>query len=408
MHAVVTSFGSAGDFNPLLAIAARLARDGADVTFVANPFYAERVTRVGCRFVGAGERVDVFAALEANPRYLDPRTGAMAIFRDLVAPSIRETYPVVRDTVGELGASVVVSNALSFGGCWAAEATGVNSVVVTPTPFAWLSRHSPVTFADWRAPRPLQGWLTVALRGLLRLALGRPLARLARSLGAPVDGDAMLASARRAQLNLGLWPDWLRAAAPDDPPRAATCGFVFDADGAAPVDAELQRFLDTGEAPVVVAFGSAASLHGADRYRALARACAQLRRRCVLIGAPRDLVRGEHVCALPSAPYARVFPHAAAIVHHGGFGTCAEALRAGKPSLVTPFAFDQFDVAARVEDAGFGFWLRRGAARPAVVAAALERTLASAPAAAAAFAAGQRIAAEADGASRAAELIRAL
>jgi len=176
VHVVVTSFGSDGDFNPLLAIAAALVRRGVTVTFVANPFYEGRVTATGSRFVAAGKFFDVFAALAGNPRYLNARSGLMAIWRELGAPSVRDTYPVVRDTVRETGATVVVAHLASFGGAWAAAAAGVRSVTVTTAPSAWLSRHNPTVLANWRAPRPLQIILTLAMRAVVRAAFfGHPL-----------------------------------------------------------------------------------------------------------------------------------------------------------------------------------------------------------------------------------------
>ena len=57
-------------------------------------------------------------------------------------------------------------------------------------------------------------------------------------------------------------------------------------------------------------------------------------------------------------PLRRLLPHAAALVHHGGIGTTAEALRAGTPQLVVPLAHDQFDNAARVAALGVGASLR--------------------------------------------------
>ncbi len=92
----------------------------------------------------------------------------------------------------------------------------------------------------------------------------------------------------------------------------------------------------------------------------------------------------------------------------GGFGTCAEALRAGKPSLITPFAFDQFDTAARVHDAGFGRWFAGKPTSAAPMATALDWVLRSTPLEAGARAAAARIAAAPNGADRAAELIAAL
>ena len=125
MNVVVTSFGSAGDFNPLLAIAAALVRRGVDVTFVANPFYETKIRGSGSRFVAAGAYFDVIAALAAEPRYLEPRAGAVMVWKRLIAPSIREIYPVVRQVVGEVGATAVVSHVASYGGAWAAAKSGV-------------------------------------------------------------------------------------------------------------------------------------------------------------------------------------------------------------------------------------------------------------------------------------------
>ena len=97
-----------------------------------------------------------------------------------------------------------------------------------------------------------------------------------------------------------------------------------------------------------------------------------------------------------AAPYAKVFPAASVIVHHGGFGTCGEALSAGKPSLVMPFAFDQLDTAARVHNASLGRWLRGEASSTEVVALALDSILHSSALASAARAASVKIAAAPD------------
>jgi rhamnosyltransferase subunit B len=406
MNVVVTSFGSDGDVNPLLAIAGALVRRGVTVTFVANPFYERRVKSTGSRFVGAGNFLDVFAALRANPRYLSTGRGGVAIWKELAVPSIREIYPVVRDSVSEVGATAVVSHVMSYGGVWAAAQTGVRNVVVTTSSSAWLSRHQPMVFANWRAPRIVQGALTVALRGMGEMVLRYALRRLAVEIGAPVVPDVV----PNVDLNLGVWPAWFRPPAPDDPPPARLCGFVFDTvDASPPLPRDVESFLAAGDAPVVAGFGSAASLHAADRYRVVAEACEKLGRRCVLIGRSADAVAPTPtMMVVASAPYARMFPAASVVVHHGGFGTCAEALRAGKPSLVTPFAFDQFDTAARVHDAGLGRWLDGKANSAGAVAAALDAILRNAPLRAAARDAAAKIAAVPNGADRAAELIETL
>ena len=59
MKCVVTSFGSAGDFFPTLALGSALRRRGHDVRFVANPFYASRAGGAGLELVPAGEYYDL-------------------------------------------------------------------------------------------------------------------------------------------------------------------------------------------------------------------------------------------------------------------------------------------------------------------------------------------------------------
>jgi UDP:flavonoid glycosyltransferase YjiC (YdhE family) len=65
---------------------------------------------------------------------------------------------------------------------------------------------------------------------------------------------------------------------------------------------------------------------------------------------PRNLSEG--IIAVSYAPYSQIFPRACAIVHQGGIGTTAQALRAGRPTLVMPYSHDQPDNAARVERLG--------------------------------------------------------
>src|SRR5215472_5623746 len=399
MDVVVTSFGSDGDFNPLLAIAGALVQRGVAVTFVANPFYERRVRSTGSRFVGAGKFFNVFAALEANPSYLTTRAGVLAVWKDLIVPSVRAIYPTVRDTVRRVGAKVVVSHFVCYGGAWAAAETGALSVTVTTSASAWLSRHQPMVFGNWRTPRIVQSALTTVVRSATGVARRRALRTLALEIGAPVIDNVL-----SADLNLGAWPAWFRPPTPDDPPRSQMCGFVFGDNAPQPVSAEVESFLTIGEAPVVAGFGSAASLHGAEHYSMVANACEKLGRRCLLIGPSAQVVAATpNALTVAAAPYARVFPAASVIVHHGGFGTCAEALRSGKPSLVTPFALDQFDTAARIHDAGLGYWLGSKGNSADAMAAAIDSILSNASLRVAAHAAALKIAEAPEGADRAAE-----
>jgi sterol 3beta-glucosyltransferase len=62
----------------------------------------------------------------------------------------------------------------------------------------------------------------------------------------------------------------------------------------------------------------------------------------------------DGICFLDAAPYDWLFPKMAAVVHHGGAGSTAEGLRAGKPTVICPFFGDQPYWGRRVQELGVG------------------------------------------------------
>ena len=128
------------------------------------------------------------------------------------------------------------------------------------------------------------------------------------------------------------------------------------------VDDELQRFFDAGR-PIVFTLGSSAVGAAGSFWRESLRAVERLGLRALFL-------TGSHAHGLPErlpartlarayAPHALVFPQAAAIVHQGGIGTTAQAMCAGRPMLVVPFAHDQFDNGERMKRLGMGEVLPR-------------------------------------------------
>lgn len=156
---------------------------------------------------------------------------------------------------------------------------------------------------------------------------------------------------------LALFPDWLGRPRPDWPPHVQLCGFARYRQPAV-LDDALARFLDDGPAPLVFTLGSAAVHGNASFLRESVKAVRTLGQRAVLLTGspamratlPADLSPGIH--CIDYAPHVALFPRAAAVVHHGGIGTSAEALVAGVPMLVVPHGFDQPDNAARLRRLG--------------------------------------------------------
>ena len=120
---------------------------------------------------------------------------------------------------------------------------------------------------------------------------------------------------------------------------------------------DLQAFLDKGEPPVYVGFGSMGGRNPEGLTAIVLRALAKSGRRGLLLtgwGGMKAMSVPDDVFVLNSAPHRWLFPRMAAVVHHGGAGTTAEGLRAGVPTVIVPFVVDQPFWGRRVKDMGVG------------------------------------------------------
>jgi UDP:flavonoid glycosyltransferase YjiC (YdhE family) len=122
-----------------------------------------------------------------------------------------------------------------------------------------------------------------------------------------------------------------------------------------PLDPELEAWLQDGEPPVYIGFGSMGG-PGTQRLEALLQQALKASGRRCLIAAGwaglgnQSLPPGWRRIA--AAPHAQLFPRVAVVVHHGGSGTTAQALRAGVPQVLLPLILDQYHHAHRLHRAG--------------------------------------------------------
>ncbi|ABZ82646.1 udp-glucuronosyltransferase family, putative [Heliomicrobium modesticaldum Ice1] len=117
----------------------------------------------------------------------------------------------------------------------------------------------------------------------------------------------------------------------------------------------LIRFLQAGEKPVYIGFGSVFDTDEKDAMSTrVIEALAKSGRRGILCGMGewRDLP--DHVFAVDSIPHSWLFERVSAVCHHGGAGTTVAGFKAGVPSIIVPFANDQFAWAHRAHDLGVG------------------------------------------------------
>ena len=283
------------------------------------------------------------------------------LFRKLIVPSVRMSYEDMLPIIE--GADLVLTSTLSFGARLACERHGVPWIGIVLQPLMFFSAYDPpvIPGAEWLRGlfRRLGPPATALVLGMVKRAVGGllgPVRALRSEIGlAPSRTNPLFEGQFSAGGAIGLYSTLLGDIRADYPRPTAIVGFAsFDsADGGeAALEAELQDFLAAGPPPLVFTLGSLVVNSPGSFYHESLGAARRLGMRAVLLVGEQALgahtpLRAADVCVCAYAPHSLLFPRAAAIVHQGGVGTLAEALRSARPHLVVPFFADQLDNAAR-------------------------------------------------------------
>lgn len=381
---LLTTFGSLGDLHPYLAIAGELQARGHRPIVATHASHGPRVRAEGIAFHAVrpdpAEHADASALMK---RIWHPLHGPIRLIRDLIMPNLHASFEDLNAAAADV--HLIVSHPATFAAPLVAERHGLPwvSTVLAPAGFASSVDLPALPFAPGalrtlrRVPMVGVGAVRSVFTLLQRLSRrwAQPVHDLRRTLGLPPTGlDPLVEGQFSPFLTVALFSGLLARAQPDWPARVEITGFPFF-DRPAQVDGlggrfdedarrALQTFLGAGPPPLVFTLGSAAVLNAGDFYLQSVAAAHSLGQRAVLlIGSdarnrlPEPLPPG--IAVFEYAPHSAVFPHAAAIVHQGGIGTTAQAMRAGRPMLVVPFGFDQQDNAARLARLGVARTLPR-------------------------------------------------
>jgi len=413
MRALIAGAGSAGDVNPLVAVGRALAGRGHEVALCANAGFARDALASGLEFVPSGGEDELLDLLRSER--LVRQASAPFLVIESVLRGAAGLVAALEEEIARRRPDVLLRHHVAIGARWVAERHGIPCAVAVVTPSQWHSARD-LARADGEVAAVVKrlvfrAALLLVARPLCALTFDRGIRAAARRLGFPAESRAWLRELREGAMVLGLWSKHFRPPFPDDPERSVVTGFAFHdrshSDGA--WEAEIGAFLDAGEPPVVFSLGSTVVHSPRDFWTAAAEACRRLSLRAIFLsgGAAHAADLPGGVRAFAAAPFASLFPRARAVVHHGGIGSTAQAIRAGKPALVVPFVLDQPDVADRARRLGVARVLPRARVTAESLARELERLLADTEVERRAAALGEKIRAE-DGAAAAAKAVESL
>jgi rhamnosyltransferase subunit B len=358
---VLTTFGSYGDIHPYLAIAAELRSRGHHPVIATSELYREKLLAGGFDFVPV--RPHIPPPQEQDPemmeKVMNPKSGSGFLLNEMLFPFVRDGYEDLTRAVA--GADLLLTHPISFAGPLVAQTTGIPWVSSVLAPVSFFSAYDVPAppFWQWMRHVRLLGprFVTAFLNQFKNFYKNEHYEQFRKELGLPDRGSPIFEGAHSPSLVLALFSRLFAQPQPDWPPQARVTGFAFyDGRNELAMPPELTKFLDEGPAPIVFTLGSSAVWVACDFYRESIAAAKLLGRRAVLlIGDERNQLRESlpaEIIAVNYAPFEALLERACAMVHHGGVGTTSNGLRAGIPTLIVPFAFDQPDNAAHAARLG--------------------------------------------------------
>ncbi len=341
MKLVVLTYGTEGDTRPIAAFCRALIDAGHEVTFLADGGTLGSARDLGVPHAalagdirGTLQKGAIASSVIAGKNSLNATAHALARIANENADAwMRQVLEAAADSDGLIVAGLAAYIGFSVAEKLAVPVIGAGMIPLTstsefPSPFLrpgpiprWLNRFSYRLVAEvlWRAFRSA----TNAARANVGLPPGRKI-----WLGHPMlygISPSLLPKPADWPDNSWMCGQWVRPVPRWDAPQS------------------LQNFLSAGDAPIYVGFGS---MVGFDRRALLEVVIAAVAGERALFypgwSGADSLKLPRNFCVIGDTPHDWLFPRTSLVIHHGGSGTTHSAARAGVPSVVLPFAADQF------------------------------------------------------------------
>lgn len=361
MKVLLAPHGSRGDVQPQLVLGEELLRRGHRVTFAAPPNFRRDAETRDFRFVPVGQ--DMHEVLQQN-RHMTERhplvalPGQIRLLRQHLVEQVESMFAVTHDP------DIVVAAGLSFAAKMIADQRQVPHVFCCYTLSAMLSaEHPPAVAPIFGLPRLGNRVLWSTIANTFQLTLGTKLNQLRRARKLAPDRGSWQAIHASEVI---LAQDRVMGELPRDTPghNLHVPALVPSPDRAAPLSDLLERFLrgaGSGPGPaspvVYLGFGSMPTVDRAAIVRIAIELFEHHGARVVLhspFGEDADAELPPGVFAVGDTDHTSLFPRVDLIVHHGGAGTTAAALRSGVPQLIVPHIVDQFFHGRRIAELGAG------------------------------------------------------
>jgi len=351
MKLVALTYGTEGDTRPLAALCRALIDAGHDVTLLADAGTLSSANALRVPHAAlAGDIRGILQPEHGISSVVSKKQGVNATTKALARIANQHTdswmQQVLRAATG--ADALIVAGLTAYAGFSVAEKLKIPVIAAGTIPLTPTSAFP----SPFLPPRSVPRWLNRFSYRLVAALLWRSFSKATNAaranIGLPPGHKIWLGH----PIIYGISPTLLPQP-PDYPDNAWMCGqWVRPVANWTPPP-PLQDFLAAGEPPIYVGFGS---MVGFDRRALLDAVITAIDGRRALFfpgwSGSDSLPLPSNFFILGDTPHDWLFPRTSLVIHHGGSGTTHSAARAGVPSIVLPFAADQFFWAERLHRLG--------------------------------------------------------
>ena len=378
MRVLLSTIGSRGDVQPLVALALQLRTLGQEVRLCVPPDFHDWVDSLGIPVVSIGPDVRKTAVASRPATTAPPSPAGQSQLADAMAAFVANQFETV--ALAAEGCDIIVAaTALQVATRSVAERIGIPYVFAAYCPAVLPSAH--------HAPPPLPpvpGQTPAPATADIRELWARDAERFNDTFGTALNAQrasAGLAPVSDVRSHIFTDRPWLAADValapwPDSEDQTVTQTGAWILPDERPLSPELETFLETGEPPVYFGFGSTRAPH--DLGEVMVQTARAIGRRAIVSRGWADLSPvgdGPDVLAIGEVNVHALFRRVAAVVHHGGAGTTTAAALSGTPQVVIPQMYDQHYWAQRIHRLGIGTAHAPGTPTIDSLTSALTRTL---------------------------------
>jgi sterol 3beta-glucosyltransferase len=343
---LITTFGTRGDVQPYIALGKGLKAAGYETGICTSEGYRSFVEEHGLTYVFMNN--ELLRLTQAALTEVNGIRDGVRIARQM-QPAMRSAMDDEWHAAQAFGSDLILYHPKCLGSYHIAEKLNIPAVMSIPLPFYTPTRAFPVPFMSGIR---LGGWFNHFSYRLMGLSNGMFSGTVndfrVKTLNMPPVGrftDLLVRSDGTSVPVLYPYSPYLLPVPDDFPPHVHVTGYWFlDHTTDWQPDPALVDFLNAGTPPVYVGFGSIGGRKGEERAGIVFDALTKTGQRGVLVsgwGGLKATDMPSNAFMAESIPHDWLFPQVAAVVHHGGAGTTAAGLRAGKPTMICPFMADQ-------------------------------------------------------------------